>query len=193
MSTAKTMLKKVINMDITKVDPPKIPERIQRRIDEFKKSLSPVLEPEVVYLKSGREFSDSKHRNCIISFPPGGKVGDSEWKLQYMHNTCVLLDVADRKKQAKEPSFAPETYVSLNNSEIIHSVAVYIGDHIWNEIEVEWVMIYNMMFDITPGPLGKDEYFINLCVNPDTPNVKTMIKYRNGHEEPVQVKELLYS
>ena len=189
-------LEKLINE--YKVTKKKIPENIQQAINEYKTihCITPPSEPEEVHLNSYKDFDCIKHEDCIIIFPPGGKVGDAEWKLQYLHNMNVLCSYQDKLKRFNEPWYAPETYVIIEESSNVDNISIYLDDILINEIYMEYLNIYNQFFDLTP-PIKKDNIFfisfgVDLDVVSNAGKMKTIIKYKDGREESIIIHVCRY-
>ncbi len=170
----------------------KIPENIQQAIDEYKTihCITPPSEPDKVHINSYKDFDCIKHQDCIIIFPPGGKVGDDDWKLQYFHNMNVICDYQDKLKRFNEPCHAPETFVIIEEPSNVDNISLYLDDILINKIDcMEYIYIYNLSFDLTP-PIKKDNLFfisfgVDLDVVSNAGNMKTIIKYKDGKEEPL--------
>lgn len=125
-----------------------------------------------VELKNASEFDYVKHHDVLIKFPPGGKVGDAEWRLQYMHNSSVLAD--------KTPiEFG--TLVDLSGYDLKSmtgfKINVYFKD----------VLLDSMSFDLMymarhfGTDIPKDHYPISgTCI--DIPGVKIYVEYTKDNK-----------
>ena len=127
--------------------------------------------PEVKFLKidSISDFDSIKHKYYYIEFPPGGKVGDREWQLQFMHNSSVALDYAENKKSFENPSVLPAHYFLLPVNFEMENIANYSIDSyiiakdsadivihssdsniLFASVQLCFALIYKEMLDILP-------------------------------------------
>ncbi len=105
---------------------------------------------EPVPLHTRSEFDVIKHQHKLIDFGVGGKVGDEEWHLQYMHNSSVLLE---RKRRDDPPMIAPMTYIVLDDSdreEDISCFEIIFEGHVLDRVSMELSYIAQRSFDICP-------------------------------------------
>lgn len=144
---------------------PTIDPKLQKRIDEWYKNKSYEEDDnETIILQSRADFDVILHQHKLIEFTPGGKVGDSEWQLQFMHNMSVILE---RKKRTNPPIIAPLTYIILdeNDQKIVSSLQIIINDLLLDNTYIEWSTIFQASIDIFPNiPIylnRKNIYFLN--------------------------------
>ena len=80
--------------------------------------------PETVCFQSIDEYDINKHEDMLIEFPPGGKVGDREWDIQFMHNSGVLSQYHDKRFPSQPlilyhyvvvPKYSKEIEIYINN------------------------------------------------------------------------------
>lgn len=134
-----------------------------------------------IKLNKYEDFDVIKHKDFLIKFSQGGKVGDKLWNLQYIHNLNILLN------NNKNITWAPETYIKLNHDELpkISSINIYINDFLFDEISSEMIYCSQNMYDITPLTYNENKHlydknkmvFLNLYTNYD--NIIRKIIYKN--------------
>jgi hypothetical protein len=137
-----------------------IPQNIQNAIDKYFKE-NEYTEPKTIKLDSLADFDVVEHAGDYIEFKPGGKVGDGMWKLQYMHNSCILLE--SQRKKNKEVFFAPETLIRIDNNNQLSTIDILIDDVLIEKIDFVWMEIANIMYELRPHIESTDGlYFIHL-------------------------------
>lgn len=168
----------------------KIPENIQIVIDEYKKIKGDIDKPKKVYLKDKNDFDSIKHENILIEFTSGGKVGDDLWQLQYTHNSSVLLKYDQKIKSIKDPNYAPETCIIIEDPSKVKSICEYFKDIIINEIPMNHLYIANQLYDLRPIPeyMVRDDMFFIKFID----KTKRKIKYIDGKIEDIEVHECKY-
>lgn len=124
-----------------------IPQNIQKAIDKYLEETD-FYEPKTIKLKSCQEFDSIKHSRDYIKFAPGGKVGDKEWSLQYMHNLPIMLEYQKRKN--KEVLFAPETMIRISREKNPKKINIYVDDFHLDSIDTRWAEIADYFYDIRP-------------------------------------------
>ncbi len=159
------------------------PPNIQKAIDRWKKE-NCESKPPIVNLEKYKDFDGIKHMNSIIRFPPGGKVGDKMWKLQFMHNNNVTYSY----NRTKNPVWAPETYLVIKEEEmlILKEIKVVKNNVLLNEIHVTILCIN--IYDLTPLTYHKfrflynenEMYFLKPCGNVDPSCFDLVFVYNDG-------------
>ena len=124
-------------------------------------------EPEIVKLKDFSEYDSNCHNDKIIIFSPGGKVGDSDWKFQYMHNINVIM----KHHYKKKPLVASETYLYIEDWSKDFTISFYYKDYdlLIDRTTRDGVRLGQLTYDIIPPlPTIHDKsqvYFINDSYN----------------------------
>ena len=157
----------------------KIPPNIYNALVKYSTNLNDVLYPQTIKLNNASEFCSIKHKDMIIDFKPGGKVGDAEWRTQYMHNMAVYTRYNENKQKKEKPEnifYAPETYIKIPKSDIsdIINISEYYDKKLLNRVDFIMLDLVQEMYDIKP-PFTDIEtntqtniYFIKIYSNLDT-------------------------
>jgi hypothetical protein len=162
--------------------------------------------PPEIFFKTIDEYNSIEHYDHIIHFPAGGKVGDREWTIQYMHNASVIL----KNKRDKNPTCAPTTYVYLEKYQPLYNVkniSVHVNDILFSKISFIDLEISNSFMDIKPNILHnpfidkKFVFYVSLLVPSrelacmSDLKIRTEIEYlKNGVDvvEPIEIYEASY-
>ena len=161
-------------------------------------------EYKTVELERREDYDFIEYQNCIVEFPPGGKIGDDTWALQYFHNVCVSLERQYKQKRKTNPSYSPETYIILKNDELekIKSVDIEVNGLLLSSYQIEIVIIAQKSYDLTPLTFCDtkelfpcDEmYFIELYKDlkkePVGHEVKRYIVYKDGTKKEIPDNEI---
>jgi hypothetical protein len=112
----------------------------------------PMIEyPHTVHLNSLSDFDSRSHRDVLISFPPGGSVGDSTWDIQYYHNSSVLAEYHD-KKHPNPPLILYHHIIIPKKSKMIE---IYVGDNCLTRESVSMLESRDIIMNIITPPINK--------------------------------------
>lgn len=122
----------------------KIQKRWMNRGDHFEDTT--VKYPKTICFKTVDDFykDTSKYRNALIEFPAGGKVGDNEWQIQYMHNSSVLSDYHDRRFPKKPVILFHYIIVPKQSEEI----EIYIDDMLLSKYPCNYLHLRDNVINI---------------------------------------------
>lgn len=116
-----------------------------------------------VHLNNASEFDSIMHRDVLIHFPPGGTVGDFEWRIQFMHNSSVLASRKPKKYIPVKTFVDIEKYkknIYYENIEILSIVesskGVIININLLSDLKMAKIFL--------DTPIGEYIFPIKCCV-----------------------------
>lgn len=174
-----------------KTTPEPIPANIQKAIEKFKQRYNKIPEePKTIYLKSTDDPINTEYNNAYIVYPPGGTVGDKYWNIQYMHNVSVKSDYENKLEKFKNPSYAPETYIVIEDVTKVNSICEYSKEILINSTSMEMLYAVNEMYDMQPLPcfLRSEKIYYYKPIK----GAKCMIKYNDRTEKEAKIYEYKY-
>jgi hypothetical protein len=127
---------------------------IMKKILKIYRENHPILEePKTIKLKNINEY-DKIYRDCYVEFEAGGKVGDDEWRFQFMHNSNVLQELADANRT---PIFSGEHYIVLDDWNNISNIKIYLDKKLLVKHNVLFLHLHQKL-NIKITPFSAPEY-----------------------------------
>jgi len=168
--------------------------KIKPYIDKWNETHKKPSYPNEVHINNASEFDTIKHKDVLIIFPAGGKVGDAEWKLQYYHNSTILHKYY---VQLKQPTIAPTTFIYLKNHvQNLYqkfTIEIMCDNMLVSKYESEWInIIIETGYDIIP-PIQScyDKKYIMFIPEIINPNYKVFLCIDNKRI-PIETQKCEY-